>query len=66
MGLSLTELVVAGGFPAALTRQSARRRSWYQAYAQTLIQRDVRDLARIASLDVMPRLLDLAARQTAH
>lgn len=66
MGLSLAELVVAGGFPAALTRQSARRRSWYQAYAQTLIQRDVRDLARIASLDVMPRLLDLAARQTAH
>ncbi len=66
MGLSLAELVVAGGFPAALTRQSARRRSWYQAYAQTLIQRDVRDLARIASLDVMPRLLDLVARQTAH
>ncbi len=66
MGLSLAELVVAGGFPAALTRQSARRRRWYQAYAQTLIQRDVRDLARIASLDVMPRLLDLAARQTAH
>jgi predicted AAA+ superfamily ATPase len=66
MGLSLAELVVAGGFPAALTRQSTRRRSWYQAYAQTLIQRDVRDLARIASLDVMPRLLDLAARQTAH
>lgn len=66
MGLSLAELVVAGGFPAALSRQSARRRRWYQAYAQTLIQRDVRDLARIASLDVMPRLLDLAARQTAH
>ncbi len=66
MGLSLAELVVAGGFPAALTRQAARRRIWYQSYVQTLIQRDVRDLARIASLDVMPRLLDLAARQTAH
>lgn len=66
IGLSLAEIVVAGGFPAALTRQSARRRSWYQAYVQTLVQRDVRDLARIASLDVMPRLLDLAARHTAH
>lgn len=66
MGLALAELVVAGGFPAALTRQNTRRRAWYQAYVQTLIQRDVRDLARIAALDVMPRLLELAAGQTAH
>ena len=66
MGLELAERVVAGGFPAALTRQPARRRAWYQAYVQTLVQRDVRDLARIAALDVMPRLLELAAGQTAH
>ena len=66
MGVALAELVVAGGFPAALTRQKTRRRAWYEAYAQTLIQRDVRDLARIAALDVMPRLLELAAGQTAH
>jgi predicted AAA+ superfamily ATPase len=66
MGVNLAELVVAGGFPSALMRQSSRRRAWYQAYAQTLIQRDVRDLARIAALDVMPRLLELAAGQTAH
>jgi predicted AAA+ superfamily ATPase len=66
MGPDLAELVVAGGFPAALVRQSTRRRAWYQAYVQTLIQRDVRDLARIAALDVMPRLLELAAGQTSH
>ena len=66
MGLTLAELIVAGGFPAALTRQASRRRAWYQAYIQTLVQRDVRDLARIASLDVLPRLLELAAGQTAH
>ncbi len=66
LGQDLAELLVAGGFPAALMRQSARRRNWYQAYAQTLIQRDVRDLARIAALDAMPRLLELAAGQTAH
>lgn len=66
MGLALAELVVAGGFPAALTRPAVRRRAWYQAYVQTLVQRDVRDLARIAALDVMPRLLELAAGQTAH
>lgn len=66
MGLALAERVVAGGFPAALMRQASRRRAWYQAYVQTLVQRDVRDLARIAALDVMPRLLELAAGQTAH
>ncbi|MDD5029160.1 MAG: ATP-binding protein [Rhodoferax sp.] len=66
MGLALAELLVAGGFLAALMRQPARRRAWYQAYVQTLIQRDVRDLARIAALDVMPRLPELAAGQTAH
>ena len=66
MGLKLAELVVAGGFPAALTRQPPRRKAWYQAYVQTLVQRDVRDLARIAALDVVPRLLELAAGQTAR
>jgi predicted AAA+ superfamily ATPase len=66
MGLALADLVVAGGFPAALMRQPPRRRAWYQAYVQTLVQRDVRDLARIAALDVLPRLLELAAGQTAH
>lgn len=66
MGPDLAELIVAGGFPAALMRPSARRRAWYLAYVQTLIQRDVRDLARIAALDVLPRLLELAVGQTAH
>ena len=52
--------------PSAQRRQPPRRRAWYQAYVQTLAQRDVRDLARIAALDVIPRLLELAAGQTAH
>lgn len=66
LGPGLAALIVAGGFPAALTRQGGRRRTWYQAYAQTLVQRDVRDMARISALEVMPHLLQLAARQTAH
>lgn len=66
LGVSLADLMVAGGFPAALARQSTRRRAWYNAYVQTLVQRDVRDLARIAALDALPRLLELAAGQTSH
>jgi len=63
----LAERITAGGYPAALARPSARRRAtWYRDYLEALVQRDVRDLARISSLDALPRLLSLAAAQTAR
>lgn len=66
LGKALAERVAGGGFPAALTRSVQRRRTaWYRDYADTLIQRDIRDLARISALDALPRLLALAAGQTA-
>lgn len=67
LGTELAERVIAGGYPAALARAAARRRTaWYRDYVETMVQRDVRDLARIASLNVLPRLLALAASQTAR
>jgi len=67
LGAELAECVVAGGYPAALKRKTPRRRAaWYRIYIETLVQRDVRDLARIRSLDALPRLLALAAGQTAR
>ena len=67
LGKELAERIAAGGYPAALARPSPRRRAtWYRDYIETLVQRDVRDLARISSLDVLPRLLTLAAGQTAR
>ena len=66
LGRSLAEAVAGGGFPSALARSTGRRRAaWYRDYVETLVQRDVRDLARIRSLDTLPRLLALAAGQTA-
>ena len=66
LGHSLAEVVVSGGYPSALARSTGRRRAaWYRDYVETLVQRDVRDLARIRSLDTLPRLLALAAGQTA-
>jgi predicted AAA+ superfamily ATPase len=63
----LAERVAAGGYPAALARPSARRRNaWYRDYLEALVQRDVRELARIGSLDVLPRLLAAGAAQTAQ
>lgn len=66
LGPELAQRIVAGGYPAALARGEGRRRDWYRAYLQSLVQRDVRDLARIGSLDVLPKLLEYAAAQTAH
>lgn len=67
LGRELADRIVAGGYPAALQRTSGRRRSaWYRDYIDALVQRDVRDLARIASLDALPRLLTLVAGQTAR
>ncbi|HEX7880221.1 MAG TPA: DUF4143 domain-containing protein, partial [Candidatus Eisenbacteria bacterium] len=67
LGKGLADRIVAGGYPEALTRPTPRRRkAWYRDYVEALVQRDVRDLARIASLDALPRLLALAAGQTAR
>ncbi len=67
LGRELAERIVAGGFPAARARRTpARRRAWYRDYVETQVQRDVRDLTRIRSLDALPKLLALAAGQTAR
>jgi uncharacterized protein len=67
LGDALFERIAAGGYPPALARRTSRSRaSWYQGYIESLVQRDVRELARISALDAMPRLLAIAASQTAR
>ena len=67
LGAGLIEKIVSGGFPPALTRPTGRRQAnWYRDYIETLIQRDVRSLSRIRSLDALPKLLSAAASQTAQ
>ncbi|MEO8381605.1 MAG: ATP-binding protein [Acidobacteriota bacterium] len=67
LGKELITRIAAGGYPAALARPAGRRRAtWYRGYVEALVERDVRDLARISALDAMPRLLSLAAGQTAR
>jgi predicted AAA+ superfamily ATPase len=67
LAAELPERIVAGGYPSALAPSAGRRRArWYADYLEALVQRDVRELARIGSLDALPRLLALAAAQTAR
>jgi predicted AAA+ superfamily ATPase len=63
----LADRIVAGGYPAALARRSHTRQSrWYRDYVQAIVERDVRDLARIHEFHSLPQLMSLAASQTAH
>jgi predicted AAA+ superfamily ATPase len=58
----LTERIISGGFPEALSRAvPSRRRTWLRAYARALAERDVSDIASIAKLNDLSRLLDYAA-----
>ena len=66
LGKALAERIVRGGYPVVQKRTAARREAWYSNYIETLIQRDVRDLAHIGNLDALPKLLTLAASQTAR
>ena len=67
LGAALAGRIVAGGYPAPLAlRTDARRAAWYRDYVETQVQRDVRDLTRIRSLDALPRLLAMAAGHTAR
>lgn len=51
-----------GGYPEASQRQDDdRRAAWFASYISTLLQRDVRDLARVEALHALPNLLKLLA-----
>jgi hypothetical protein len=54
--------ILTGGYPEAVSRtRPDRRRAWFDAYVNTILVRDVRDLSNIAGLAEMPRLLEMIA-----
>ena len=65
LGSQLAERVAAGGYPAALVLPTERRARWHRDQVRALVERDVREVARIGSLEVLPRLLGHAAARTA-
>lgn len=54
--------VLAGGYPEMRLRPTAaRRQAWARSYIQTLMERDVRDIAQVEHLSQLPHLLAVAA-----
>ena len=65
VGPALIDAVLSGGYPEALGRKRwARRQDWYDAYVDAIVQRDVRDVAHIEQLALMPRLLSVMAEHS--
>ena len=60
-GPTLAQRMVAGGYPVALTRNPVRARQWHRQYLQSIIERDVRDVARVRDAHELLRLLELLA-----
>lgn len=65
LGEELIETVLEGGYPEAITRKRwARKQDWYHSYVDAIVQRDVRDVAQIEQLAIMPRLLNILAEHS--
>lgn len=59
----LVQLVASGGYPEALARRTERRRQdWYRAYIESIVERDVPEIASLARPNQIPRLLQFAAQ----
>jgi len=67
LGSNLRERIVGGGYAPALVRQSNRKRSnWYGNYINSLIYRDVLNISKIQSIEILPQLLTAVANLTAQ
>ena len=65
VGAALVQRVLRGGYPQAVSRTTPKRRdAWVANYIETLIQRDVRDIASVEKLDRLPRLLAAMAHMS--
>lgn len=62
----LPRCLVAGGFPEPLIRTPERARQWHRQYIRSLLERDIRDVARIRETAAVARLMELLALRTAE
>ena len=59
--MSLVNVIKRATFPEITDQDDSRRRQWFESYITTILQRDVRQLADIAKLGVLPNLLRVLA-----
>ncbi len=57
----ILELAFRGGFPEAIKLESRDRRQWHRDYAAALLERDLKDVARIQRQETMRELIGVLA-----
>jgi len=65
VGDDLVHLVLLGGFPEALARESERRRQdWARSYLTSILTRDLKDIADVEKLTELPKFVRLLAEHS--
>ncbi|WP_367718819.1 ATP-binding protein [Nitratireductor sp. GISD-1A_MAKvit] len=65
VGDDLVHLVLRGGFPEAIARESERRRQdWARSYLTSILTRDLRDIADVEKLTELPKFVRLLAEHS--
>ncbi len=59
--IGLVDVIRQATFPEITDQSDDRRKQWFENYITTILQRDVRQLADIAKLGVLPNLLRVLA-----
>jgi len=57
----LSDIIRRATFPEITDSADASRRQWFESYMTTILQRDVRQIAEISKLAVLPNLLRILA-----
>jgi predicted AAA+ superfamily ATPase len=63
-GPSLEQRLLAGGYPEPAFRPPQRARQWHRQYLKAIIERDLKDVARVREADGVARLLAILGLQT--
>ncbi|MDP2958914.1 MAG: ATP-binding protein [Longimicrobiales bacterium] len=67
LGDALVEGVLTGGYPEAVARDTEeRRRAWSRAYLESVLSRDLRDIADVERLTDFARFARLLALHSGH
>ncbi|WP_299682468.1 ATP-binding protein [uncultured Roseobacter sp.] len=67
VGDELVRLVLLGGFPEAIRRDSERRRQdWARSYLTSVLTRDLKEIAEIEKLTELPKFVRLLAEHSSQ
>jgi len=59
--IQITEIIRQAGFPELIGKGGKASARWFESYITTILQRDVRQIAQIEKLGVLPNLLRILA-----